>query len=439
MIPAAFHLAILRSAAVLVPATQRADWFAEWASELWYVRREPHGRNVTAFCIGAFRDAFWLWRDYPFPNRTSIFGESPARCLSLLAALGALCVAVALLLPAARTVLLSALYPRNLVMLSPAALGDPDIANGFLDPFPSVSREQFESLKAQGENQFTGLAFYVPAHLAIETSHGKRNLSVVRTTADLFQLLNVPVERGSSGTPLLVLTTTAWHRYFNGDPRIRAVLPDHLWNLPGSVDGWLIEDQASQTALPTHTEGFVLGRLRYNTLSNGRFRFLRLQDRSLGMLAGLLMICMFACVFVAVTTSGLRGGHPRSIGPRRGLFLAAKTLLVLPILIFGSLDLGSLGNSVTPVFLDIALFGSVFAVRWILADQRQRCPVCLRLLANPVRIGESSRILLEWHGTELMCLRGHGLLYVPEWPAIWSHQQRWMKLGPSWAGLRYYG
>lgn len=114
---------------------------------------------------------------------------------------------------------------------------------------------------------------------------------------------------------------------------------------------------------------------------------------------------------------------------------AAKTLLVLPIVLFGTLDLASLGGAVSPLFFDIAVVGSLFAVRWIHADQRKRCPVCLRLLANPVRIGESSRILLEWHGTELMCLRGHGLLYVPEWPAIWSGRQRWMSLGPSWGGL----
>ena len=134
-------------------------------------------------------------------------------------------------------------------------------------------------------------------------------------------------------------------------------------------------------------------------------------------------------------TSHFHQGHPRRIGPRRGLFLAAKTVLVLPILLFGPLDLGSLGSSVSPLVVHIVFFSGLFAARWILADQRRRCPVCLRLLTNPVRMGESSRILLEWHGTELMCLRGHGMLYVPEWPAIWSGRQRWMDLGPSWGGL----
>jgi hypothetical protein len=242
----------------------------------------------------------------------------------------------------------------------------------------------------------------------VETPKGKRMLAVARTSADLFRLLNIPVERGT--TPIAP-------------------------NLPGRVDAWTIEDETALAALPASTEGFVLGRLRYDTLSNSRFRFVRLPDRSLVLFWMVLVVFVFACILFAVLMSVSPGGHLRRIGPRRGLFLAAKALLVLPALMFGSLDLASLGGSVSPLFIHVALFLSVFAAHWIFADQRRRCPVCLRLLANPVRIGESSRILLEWHGTELMCLRGHGLLYVPEWPAIWSGRQRWMSLGASWGGL----
>ncbi len=418
MSPAAFHRAILRSAALLVPEMQRPDWLAEWRSELWHVRRDPRGRNVTAFCMGAFRDAFWLWRDDPCPDGHPLFMESPAQCLALLATLAALCVAAAFVLPAARMVLRCALYPRDLVMLSPIEAGDPSIQNGFLDPYPSVSREQFESLRAQSAGQFTGLAFYVPVRLPVETANGKRTLSVARTTADLFRILNLPVERGNSGKPVLVPAGAV-----------------SRWNLPASRDGWLVEDETAFAALPGYTEGFVIGRLRYGDLHNSQFRFIRLRERSLVMFWIVLVAFAFGGIFLAIIPSDSAGGHLRRIGPRRGLFLAAKALLVLPIVMFGSLDLASLGGSLSLLYLDLALFGSIFAVRWINADQRKRCPVCLRLLANPVRIGESSRILLEWHGTELMCLRGHGLLYVPEWPALWSGRQQWMNLGPSWGGL----
>jgi len=406
MTPAAFHRAILRIAAVLVPETQRPDWLGEWRSELWHIRRDPHGqnRNITAFCMGAFRDAFWLRRNGPnisqhgilclngpatpegiesFPDQGEPLLSSPVWCLSWLAALGVLCAAAAFLLPPARMVLRSSLYSRDLVMLSPAEDGDPGIQNGFMDPYPTVSRAQFESLKALDGDQFVALAYYAPV----------RTLGGIQRNTDLKLLI------------------------------------------PAGVDLQLIEDDAALAALPASTLGFVVGRLRYGTLRDSRFDFIRLPDRSLGLFAAILAFFVFACVLVAIITSRSPGGHLRRSGPRRSLFLAAKALLVLPIVAFGSLDLASLGGSVSPLLFDIALCGSLFAAHWMLADQRRRCPVCLRPLANPVRIGESSRILLEWHGTELMCLRGHGLLYVPEWPAIWSGRQSWMALGPSWRGL----
>ncbi len=47
----------------------------------------------------------------------------------------------------------------------------------------------------------------------------------------------------------------------------------------------------------------------------------------------------------------------------------------------------------------------------MITDQQRRCPVCLRLLTNPVRIGTPSRTFLEWYGAESTCSRGHGLLH----------------------------
>ena len=49
------HLAILRSAAWLVPGEQRAEWLAEWNAELWYVRKAG-SRQATGFCLGAFQE-----------------------------------------------------------------------------------------------------------------------------------------------------------------------------------------------------------------------------------------------------------------------------------------------------------------------------------------------------------------------------------------------
>jgi hypothetical protein len=61
--------------------------------------------------------------------------------------------------------------------------------------------------------------------------------------------------------------------------------------------------------------------------------------------------------------------------------------------------------------------------------QRRRCPTCPRVLDKPVRMGSGSHILLEWNGTELLCVRGHGVMHVPENPAIWFGRPRWMSIG----------
>ena len=81
------------------------------------------------------------------------------------------------------------------------------------------------------------------------------------------------------------------------------------------------------------------------------------------------------------------------------------------------------------------IVSSVVAMRWALADQRRRCPVCLRVLSNPTRIGGPSHVFLEWYGTELICVQGHGLLYVPEIPTSCYSTQRWQYLDPSWSTL----
>jgi hypothetical protein len=87
------------------------------------------------------------------------------------------------------------------------------------------------------------------------------------------------------------------------------------------------------------------------------------------------------------------------------------------------------------LLLQSLLWGCVFACRWAFNDQRRRCPVCLRLLTSPVWVGDRSRYFLEWNCTELLCPRGHGLLYVPESPTSWFATQRWLSLDPSWGGL----
>ena len=123
----------------------------------------------------------------------------------------------------------------------------------------------------------------------------------------------------------------------------------------------------------------------------------------------------------------------RTAGLHWWLFFFAKSVLVLVIVFCGTVDLGII---IAPggMLPHATLVSYVLGFRWALIDQRRRCRVCLRLLTNPVRIGEASHTMLAWYGTELMCSKGHGLLHVPEIPSSYS-TQHWLHLDHSWRDL----
>jgi hypothetical protein len=125
---------------------------------------------------------------------------------------------------------------------------------------------------------------------------------------------------------------------------------------------------------------------------------------------------------------------------RRWLFLASKLALILPIVYFASLDLAHAStytNPITAQYIQIVSSFCIclFALRWSLRDQRERCPVCLGKLTHPARVGQFSRNFLAWNGTELICIGGHGLLHVPDIETSWFSTQRWLYLDPSWEVL----
>lgn len=127
-----------------------------------------------------------------------------------------------------------------------------------------------------------------------------------------------------------------------------------------------------------------------------------------------------------------RGAQPRWARLRRWTFFTAKFALILPTAYFLSLDFA---HFLPGVQIPVSLAALLFAFRWALRDQRKRCPVCLRILTNPARVGQPSWNFLARNGTELMCEAGHGLLHVPELATSWFSTQRWLYLDPSWESL----
>ena len=124
----------------------------------------------------------------------------------------------------------------------------------------------------------------------------------------------------------------------------------------------------------------------------------------------------------------------------RWRFLAAKLVLVVLVTYLLSLQITRpfmrlLGARADWLLMFCGLLLNVFAMRWVLLDQKARCPTCMRLLRSPASMGPPSWSFLHWSGMEEMCDRGHGLLQLPHWETSWSENPRWLQLDHSWSEL----
>lgn len=147
-------------------------------------------------------------------------------------------------------------------------------------------------------------------------------------------------------------------------------------------------------------------------------------------LLAMLVMPLMALPGLLATTSLRLGEYPANRYGWRWVFLASKIALLLPIVFFGGLALWPIVGGGIGICMAVLY---VTAFRWTLADQRQRCPECLRLLEYPTRIGQPSHTFLNWYGTEFVCVEGHGLLHVSETPTMLFPTQRWLRLDRSWS------
>jgi hypothetical protein len=483
------HLAILQCASWILPSRQRAEWSAEWRAELWYVcqrceeQRSFHSsgdEDAVAFCLGAFQDAFWIRRNSPRVKGHGLFRlDSALRCGVLLAALAATSLLVALLVPGARSAILRSPYrdAGSLVLISP---------DGYLEATsPTISIEEYQTWKHRSQRLFSEFAFYRPILATTRIAdHQMADLNVAAASDNLFDLLEIPVashvldEARREHRPALVLRHSAWRRYFGRDDHVvgrvveiagrravvAAVVSDDSWRLPGQVDAWLLEDERDLNVLPSGSLGYVLGHVAKSASGTetrrGQWHMLvpreggydgydcvSLAERVRQPFSIFLFALMLACLALPATTPLPLGDYAKTSESlfwvtmrRRWIFLSLKIALIMPIVYCCSLSLAYSRTSLDPIsseYIQIfaSFMGFLFLFRWALRDQRQRCPVCLRLLTNPARVGQPSRNFLSWNGTELMCNRGHGLLHVPEIATSWFSTQRWLYLDSSWNGL----
>lgn len=485
------HNGLLGCASLLVPEPQRAEWGREWRGELWHVRQAcaPMGcgsrqgeREVTAFCLGAFKDALCLRRAGRQPRLPFAAMEGTARqCVLVLAAALAASYALALLLPGVRAE--RSLWQRkvnpNLVLIEQAAASD--------DARPTIAAEQFEVWKSRKQKYFDGFAFYRVGRETVETepaasgTQGGTAWGVARASSNLFSLLGLPVrfaETGAAaedGLPELILSEAIWKRRFGADPRvagmvvrlgtqaarIEGVAPDGSLSLPGNVDAWLLEHDA---ALGAGGSGYVIARLTPAGRAEMWAPRVRItanvpddaEDDLLGVALEewrptpgtlyefALFLALLALPAITSVSLGESSLNPQKTSWSRRLhrwsFLCAKIALLLLIIYFFSMDMAygwtTLDREHAAYIQLVSTFAmSLFGLRWVLKDQRQRCPVCVRRVAHPAHVGQASRTFLDWNGTELMCMGGHTLLHVPSLPTSWFSSQRWLYLDTSWGFL----
>jgi len=480
------HLAVLRCASLLVPGRQRGEWWREWRAELWHVRQActpEYGvsleaeQEVAMFCIGAFQDALCL-RGFSGRGRMlyATTKGSATQCILMLTGLIAASYCVALLLPGVSVVRHSPRYrdAQNLMLIQEARNSG--------DPSPTISAAQYQSWARRRQDIFDGFAFYQVKQVSATIFSQTQNAATIAIASpNLFALLGLPVRfapveaETHSDVARLILSDETWKREFGGDPHIfghtirlgsndavvSGVAPEGSWRLPGKVDGWLLAPDVDSTS---YGAGFVVAHLKpssVHTQWGGRwwmsaptpdgsmadFFCVSLMERTRGSWDIFLFAVFLACLALPATTSLPLGEYrvssqklpwPRRL--RRWGFLASKIGLLLVLAYFASLDLAHLRTTVDPVssvYIQIAASFSIclFGLRWVLRDQRQRCPVCLRQLTHPARVGQPSRNFLAWNGTELICVGGHGLLHIPEIQTSWFDTQRWLYLDPSWEGL----
>ena len=480
---------ILKIAAILVPSKAREEWLEEWRAELWHVwhicnqNEGPAALHrkaeITAFSLGAFKDALWLRKNHSSsaPRRWFRPG-TPSRCIMAFTVVAAVSLLIARDRPSVWSVVLPNSYrgASDLVMIS---------RGGFESAaYPTVAFSEYEAWSRNSHHLFTGLAFYRLAAKRLTFGTGSpTELPIARASSNLFELLGVPVSFEVPGIPArhstrLMLSRSAWYKYFNADAHvfghmvqvdgqqamIAGVIQDEDWRLPGKTELWLLEDDRHLSTLPAETEGYVLAHASpsvFRAGPDGRrqmyvarkdvgydwFVCESLAERIREPFSIFLFALLLAFLALPATTSLPLGEYPAQSNQvpwttrvRRWAFLSAKFILIVPIVYFGSFDLAYSSTSLSAANSELLeLFTSfwalLFAFRWALRDQRRRCPVCLCTLTNPARVGQFSRNFLAWNGTELVCLSGHGLLHVPDIETSWYSNQRWLYLDPSWSTL----
>jgi hypothetical protein len=482
----AFDWFCLRAAGLLVQGNQRINWLREWDAEVWHIRHScvtaeslawKTRLRSTQFCLGAFQDALCLRRiRRPGQAPLASMRGTALKCIAGLAGALAISFVFASALPGVRIESSPSRYQlrANLVLMQNALYTDNSIA--------TITGREFRNLSASRQRAFDGLAFY---RIGIETlsspTHSEGRWQVAHASPNLFWLIAGPVRFVRTGAavadslPRVLISEALWTREFAANPALigkvvrvglrkallSGVVPRGTWRLPGKADAWILEPDAE---IPATAVGYAVAHLTplgRSEMFDDRVHVdsynpddpeddlwgVTFEERSRGPLRVYEFAVLLAFLVLPAVVSVSMGEYVFSAHRpswtsrlRRLIFLWTKLLILLPAAYFLSLDLAYWHSTSYSSASEYFQFGSsflicLFGMRWILLDQRRRCPVCLKRVTHPAQVGLASRTFLAWNGTEMMCTGGHTLLHVPALPTSWFSTQRWLYLDASWEFL----
>ena len=485
----AMDLSLLHAASLLLPADRREEWLSEWKAELWHVadaRIERSvfcwqaQREVAAFCFGSFADAQCLRRQaWDEQSKAVNVHSSATRCLLWLASLFVLCAILACLLPGVCAEYDTVVHPvrPNLLLIAATNFDDHQT--------PAVSYAEFQNWRSSYQRYFDGLGFYRTDTQTVTLSATRNaKFTVAVASANMATLLGLPVRAANAAAdadpslPQVVLSYEMWVHSFQSDPhvagrtirigeqlaRVAGVFPCSSWKPPVNPDLWLLMPDAQLASGNQDASGYVVAHLtkigqqamdteRISVTVRGMgdhepsFCGIAINGHATGpWRIYLFALFLAALALPAVTSLSMSESSFSSHRPSwrqsmaRWLFLGAKLALVASIAYFASLDIaysrtGTYSEAAELTQLMANFLLCLFGFRWVLMDQRQRCPVCLRRVTHPARVGLASQTFLGWNGTEMMCVGGHTLLHVPSLPTSWFGAQRWLYLDTSWEFL----
>lgn len=477
----------------LVPRKHRLAWRADKNGQVWHwshflaesgqLSRQKK-LELARYCWHLFSEAFWSrYEREGFLRRADEVRRAPATCLAVLVLLLVVIVWGSEFVPFARSLFSSAVsHPERVCIVS-------------LDgKFRRVRSETLLDLTSAWKTSklLDAVAAYSwgPAKLATE----KRIVPILsaRVAPDFFDILGVKAilgrafesRDGSTAPGCAVLSYELWAIQFKSSPDVIGrrilvdgnekivigVLPRNFRLISSNIGAWTLLDAAAPPFTnfverigavarmkPQVTEARVESDLADLTENAGYIfpaSLLAVTSAKTEIRRGLgyyLLFLIFAIAsavaIVWARREGARlGAPPFALGQRCrwwGFFVAKSALLLISagLLAWGSIHAAA-AYLVGPVFpmanglaLWLFLILSIVPLSWSIRDQQKRCRVCLGRLSIPIRIGAPGNILFNWPGTEMVCPKGHGVLYLPDSEAKWLEDDRWNNLDESWADL----